>query len=48
MNPQFRHQLPETSIGTTMMTPLAERAGLLRDRAAAGHQGSRQLGFRVQ
>jgi hypothetical protein len=33
MDPQFRHQLPETSIGTTMMTPLAERAGLLRDSA---------------
>ena len=25
-----------------MMTPLAERAGLLRGGAAAGHQGSRQ------
>ena len=41
MNPQFR-QLPATSIGAAMMTPLAERAGLLRGGAAAGHQGSRQ------
>ena len=41
MNPQFR-QLPATSIGAAMMTPLAERAGLLRDEAATGHQGSRQ------
>ena len=41
MNPQFR-QLPATSIGAAMMTPLAERAGLLRGGAAADHQGSRQ------
>ena len=41
MNPQFR-QLPPTSIGAAMMTLLAERAGLLRGGAAAGHQGSRQ------
>ena len=41
MNPQFR-QLPATIIDATMMTLLAERAGLLRGGAAAGHQGSRQ------
>ena len=41
MNPKFR-QLPPAIIGATMMTLLAERAGLLRGGAAAGHQGSRQ------
>ena len=41
MNPQFR-QLPATIIDATMMTLLAERAGLLWGGAAAGHQGSRQ------
>ena len=41
MNPEFRH-LPPAIIGGTMMTLLAERAGLLRGGAAAGHQGSRQ------
>ena len=41
MNPQFR-QLPPAIIGATMMTLLAERAGLLWGGAAAGHQGSRQ------
>ena len=41
MNPQFR-QLPATIIGAAMMTLLAQRAGLLRGGAAAGHQGSRQ------
>ena len=41
MNPQFR-QLPPAIIGAAMMTLLAERAGLLRGGAAAGHQGSRQ------
>ena len=41
MNPKFR-QLPPAIIGAAMMTLLAERAGLLRGGAAAGHQGSRQ------
>ena len=41
MNPQF-WQLPATIIDATMMTLLAERAGLLWGGAAAGHQGSRQ------
>ena len=41
MNPKFR-QLPPVIIGATMMTLLAQRAGLLRGGAAAGHQGSRQ------
>ena len=41
MNPQFR-QLLATIIDATMMTLLAERAGLLWGGAAAGHQGSRQ------
>ena len=41
MNPQFR-QLPPAIIDAAMMTLLAERAGLLRGGAAAGHQGSRQ------
>eukprot|EP01043_Picozoa_sp_COSAG02_P008826 COSAG02_NODE_289_length_25587_cov_34.270323_9_plen_103_part_00 len=41
MNPQFR-QLPATIIDATMMTLLAERAGLLWGGAATGHQGSRQ------
>ena len=41
MNPKFR-QLPPAIIGATMMTLLAERAGLLWGGAAAGHQGSRQ------
>jgi hypothetical protein len=41
MNPQFP-AAPPAIIGAAMMTPLAERAGLLRDGAAAGHQGSRQ------
>jgi len=41
MNPQFP-AAPPAIIGAAMMTPLAKRAGLLRDGAAAGHQGSRQ------
>ena len=41
MNPQFR-QLPPAIIDAAMMTPLAEKVGLLRGGAAAGHQGSRQ------
>lgn len=41
MNPKFR-QLPPAIISATMMTLLAERAGLLWGGAAAGHQGSRQ------
>ena len=39
MNPQFR-QLPATSIGAAMMTPLGERAGLLRGGAATGHRAA--------
>jgi len=41
MNPQFP-AAPPAIIGAAMMTLLAERAGLLRGGAAAGHQGSRQ------
>ena len=37
MNPKFR-QLPPAIIGAAMMTLLAQRAGLLRGGAAAGHQ----------
>ena len=41
MNPPFP-AAPPAIIGAAMMTLLAERVGLLRDGAAAGHQGSRQ------
>ena len=41
MNPPFP-AAPPAIIGAAMMTLLAERAGLLRGGAAAGHQGSRQ------
>ena len=41
MNPPFP-AAPPAIIGATMMALLAERAGLLRGGAAAGHQGSRQ------
>ena len=41
MNPQFP-AAPPAIIGAAMMALLAERAGLLRGGAAAGHQGSRQ------
>ena len=41
MNPQLP-AAPPAIIGVAMMTLLAERAGLLRGGAAAGHQGSRQ------
>ena len=41
MNPPFL-AAPPAIIGATMMTPLAQRAGLLRGGAATGHQGSRQ------
>ena len=41
MNPPFP-AAPPAIIGATMMALLAERVGLLRGGAAAGHQGSRQ------
>ena len=41
MNPPFP-AAPPAIIGAAMMALLAERAGLLRGGAAAGHQGSRQ------
>ena len=41
MNPPFP-AAPPAIIAATMMALLAERAGLLRGGAAAGHQGSRQ------
>ena len=41
MNPPFP-TAPPAIIGAAMMALLAERAGLLRGGAAAGHQGSRQ------
>ena len=41
MNPPFP-AAPPAIIGATMMTPLAQRVGLLRGGAATGHQGSRQ------